>query len=194
MRRAEAEADLKIVQDFQNGNEAVFDELVIKYKDRIFNMCLRMLSDYEEANDTAQEVFVKAYRGLNRFRSDAAFKTWLYRIAINTCKNKLRSLRFKFKKKTVTIDKPKDDEDNNYVELKDETMSPELAYEQKETEEQVQKAISALPLEQKKIVVLSDIDGLSYEEIIGITGLKLGTIKSKLFRARAKLKSLLKEL
>ena len=91
--------DAALVKAFQAGNKASFDELVLRHKDRLFNLCFRFLGDYQEANDSAQEVFVKIYRSLKGFRLESAFSTWLYRIAVNTCKNKLKSSEYRHKKK-----------------------------------------------------------------------------------------------
>jgi len=98
--------DALLIEAFQRGDKKAFDELVIRHKDRIFNLCYRFLGDYEEANDSAQEAFVKAYGSLNTFRLESAFSTWLYRIAVNACKNKLGSAAYRAKRKTVSLDNP----------------------------------------------------------------------------------------
>ena len=84
--------DAALIRAFQAGNRSAFDQLVVKYKDRLFNLCFWVLGDYHDANDSAQETFIKVFRSLKGFRFESAFSTWLYRIAINTCKNKLKSL------------------------------------------------------------------------------------------------------
>jgi RNA polymerase sigma-70 factor (ECF subfamily) len=181
--------DRALVKAFQAGDKASFDELVLKHKDRLFNLCLRFLGDYQEANDSAQEVFVKVYRSLKRFRFESAFSTWLYRIAVNTCKNKLRSSEYRHRKKMVHLDNPGILEGGTgALEIRDETQSPLLELERKERLNLIRRAIDSLPPEQKMVVVLRDIEELSYEDIAHITGYSLGTVKSRLSRARLDLR------
>lgn len=181
--------DAALVRAFQAGDKASFDELVLKHKDRLFNLCFRFLGNYQEANDSAQEVFVKVYRSLKRFRFESAFSTWLYRIAVNTCKNKLRSSEYRHKKKMVHLDNPGILEGGTgALEIRDETQSPLLELEKKERLNLIRRAIDSLPAEQKMVVVLRDIAELSYEDIAHITGDSLGTVKSRLSRARLDLR------
>jgi len=180
--------DTALVRSFQAGDKAVFDKLVLKHKDRIFNLCFRFLGDYQEANDSAQEVFVKAYRSLKGFRFESAFGTWLYRIAVNTCKNKVKSLDYRYTKKTVHLDNPGAIQDAHALEIRDETPSPLAALETKERMKLIQRAIESLPPEQKTVVILRDIQGLPYDDIADITGYGLGTVKSRLSRARLELR------
>ena len=185
--------DALLVKAFQKGDKKAFDELVIKHKDRIFNLCYRFLGDYEEANDSAQEAFVKAYGSLNAFRLDSAFSTWLYRIAVNTCKNKLGSAAYRAKRKTVSLDNPGKNEDGPLpVEIQNGTPSPLIRMEEKEKMALVQKALDTLPTEFKMVVTLRDVEGLSYEDIAEITGLHLGTVKSRIARARTELRNKLR--
>jgi len=185
--------DALLVKAFQKGDKKAFDELVIKHKDRIFNLCYRFLGEYEEANDSAQEAFVKAYGSLNTFRLDSAFSTWLYRIAVNTCKNKLGSAAYRAKRKTVSLDNPGKNEDGPLpVEIQNGTPSPLIRMEEKEKMALVQKALDTLPTEFKMVVTLRDVEGLSYEDIAEITGLHLGTVKSRIARARTELRNKLR--
>ena len=181
--------DAALVRAFQAGNKASFDELVLRHKDRLFNLCFRFLGDYQEANDSAQEVFVKIYRSLKRFRLESAFSTWLYRIAVNTCKNKLKSSEYRRKKKMVHLDNPGTVEGKTHVlEMRDDTQSPLLELERKERLNLIRRAIDSLPPAQKMVVVLRDLEELSYEDIANITGYSLGTVKSRLSRARLDLR------
>lgn len=187
--------DSGLVKNFQEGRNTLnaFDKLVIRYKDRVFHLCYRFLGDYEEANDAAQETFVKVYKSLKGFRLESSFSTWLYRIAVNTCKNKLSSVEYRYKKKTVSIDEPKHLEEGDCaIELKDPSPSTSEELENKEKGALIQNAIDSLPEEQRAVVVLRDIEALSYEEISRITGYNLGTVKSKLSRARIALQEKLK--
>lgn len=182
--------DSVLVKAFLALDSGAFDTLVLKYKDKVFNLCYRMLSDYEEANDCAQETFVKVYRGLKNFRFESSFSTWLFRITVNTCKNKQASTKYRQSKAMIRIDAFRESENGSVytVEIADEKLSPVIELERKEKQARIQKAIDTLPDEQKTVVVLRDVEGLSYEEIAQITGYNLGTVKSKLARARESLR------
>ena len=185
--------DALLIEAFQRGDKKAFDELVIRHKDRIFNLCYRFLGDYEEANDSAQEAFVKAYGSLNTFRLESAFSTWLYRIAVNACKNKLGSAAYRAKRKTVSLDNPGNNEDGPLpMEIQNGTPSPLARMEEKEKMALVQRALDTLPTEFKMVVTLRDVEGLSYEEIAEVTGLNLGTVKSRIARARTDLRNKLR--
>ncbi len=183
--------DWQLVRDIQAGKMPAFDKLVIKYQDAIFNLCFRMLGDYDEANDCAQETFIKVYNNIKSFKFKSSFSTWLYRIAINTCKNFISSQAFKMKQKTIRLDNPgpsSTEEETGQIDICDESSNPADLYEKKEKEMIIQETIETLPARQRMLVVLRDIEGKSYEEIADITGIKLGTIKSKLARARQELR------
>ncbi len=186
--------DALLIKAFQKGDKKAFDELVIRHKDRIFNLCYRFLGDYEEANDSAQEAFVKAYGSLKTFRLESAFSTWLYRIAVNTCKNKLGSSAYKAKRKTVSLDNPGSPSDvpSPMMEIQNGAPSPLARMEEKEKMTLVQRALDTLPTEFKMVVTLRDVEGLSYEEIAEVTGLNLGTVKSRIARARTDLRNRLR--
>lgn len=185
--------DALLIKAFQKGDKKAFDELVIRHKDRIFNLCYRFLGDYEEANDAAQEAFVKAYGSLNSFRLESTFSTWLYRIAVNGCKNKLGSSAYKAKRKTVSLDNPGAPSDETFsVEIPNGDPSPLARMEEKEKMAFLQRALDTLPPEFKMVVTLRDVEGLSYEDIAEITGLNLGTVKSRIARARTDLRNKLR--
>jgi RNA polymerase sigma-70 factor (ECF subfamily) len=177
--------DQALVGSFQSGNRIAFDELVLRYKDRVFNLCYRFMGDYQEAEDSAQDVFLKVYRSLKRFRFESSFYTWLYRISVNTCKNRLKTSGYKVIKKSTFLANPENiNKDCQPMERGIEVKSPIAELEKKERIRLVQNAIDSLPAGQKDVIILRDIEGLSYEEIINITGYRLGTLKSKLSRAR----------
>ena len=187
------EEDRELVKAFQTGDRTAFDALVLKHKDKLFNLCYWFLGDRQEANDSAQDTFIKVYRSLKKFRFESAFSTWLYRIAANTCKNRLRSSEYRHKKKMVWLDNPGKIENGQYAaEIHDETPSPMVELEKKERMMLIQKAIASLPADQSTVVVLRDIEGLSYEEVSNITGLNFGTVKSRLSRARQQLRKKLR--
>lgn len=184
------EEDTLLIKAFDSGEKAAFDKLVLKYKNRVFNICYRFLADYEEANDCAQETFVKIYRSLKGFRFESTFSTWLYRIALNTCKNKVASLESRLRKRMVRLDSPVGDpgEESCTLEVASRALSPRDEIDRKEKEAIIERAIYSLPQDQKAVIILRDIDLLSYEEIAKVTGYNLGTVKSKLARARQALR------
>ncbi|MFA4858505.1 MAG: sigma-70 family RNA polymerase sigma factor [Candidatus Margulisiibacteriota bacterium] len=190
------QADAQMVAAFQNGDVGIFDQLVLKYQDIVYSLCYRFMGEAEEADDLAQETFVKVFRSLKKFRREAAFSTWLYQIAANTCKSRLGSLAFRFRKKLVRIEALKTEadlaQDIPRFELPDPRPGPAQALEENERDAIVQKAINRLPPDQKTVIILSDIEGLAYDEIVKITGFKLGTVKSKIARARSQLAIMLK--
>jgi len=172
---------------------SAFDALVLKYQNRVFNLCYRYLGNYEEANDCAQETFVKVYRSIDKFRQDSSFATWLYRIAVNTCKNKFMSLEYRYKKKTISLDSPSSNSENDCpLEVRDDSNNAAYEIEKREKEQLIQFAIDSLPEDQRSVVLLRDVEGLSYEQIAKVTGFNLGTVKSKLSRARAALQEKLR--
>ena len=188
---ADARENDQLIRAVLAGDERAFDELVRLHKRFVFNLCYRLLGDYDEADDCAQEVFIKVFKSLEGFRFESDFKTWLYRIAVNTCKNRFRSLEYRIGQKRVRLD-VNDEEDRKQVEIKDQTPSPAGELKRKEIGRLIQAAVNKLPKDQRLVVVLRDMEGRSYEEIIEITGLKLGTLKSKLSRARLRLRESLK--
>ena len=186
-------ADTVLIRAVQAGDMAAFDELVLKHKDRLFNLVYWSLGDYQDANDCAQETFIKVFKSIKKFRFESAFSTWLYRIAINTCKNKIKSSAYRWKKKTVSLETSNGSKNGNpFSEIVNGSPTPVMALEKKERMMRIQKAINSLPEEQNKVVVLRDIQGLSYRDISDITGLNLGTVKSRLARGRLELKNRLK--
>ncbi len=178
-----------------SGESVDFDRLVLEFKDKVFNLCFRFLGNYEEADDCAQETFVKVYRSLKNFRGDSSVSTWIYRIAVNTCKNRTASAQYRYSRRMVRLDEPAmDGEDERPFEIGDKKLSPDIQADRNEKNELIQKAIGSLPADQRAVVVLRDVEGLSYEEVAETTGLNIGTVKSKLSRARQELREKLKGL
>jgi RNA polymerase sigma-70 factor, ECF subfamily len=157
-----------------------FNELVRKYQDRIYNLCRYMVGNRQDAQDAAQDVFLKAYKGLKDFRPEASLYTWLYRIAVNTC------LDYKRKTSVATLRS----ESLSELEPSGEP-SPERTYESKEVSEAIQSALQKLPKKLRPAIVLREIDGLSYEEIAEILHTSVGTVKSRISRAREELRGIL---
>ncbi len=179
-------------------NEAAFNRLVLKYRDVVFNLCYRLLGDYDEANDCAQETFIKVFKKLGSFKFRSSFSTWLYRIAVNTCKNNLSSLKYRISRRTVSLDtglnpgNSSAEYSRDIIDVPDNTSDPALVYEKKEKEMLIQNAINSLNSKEKILVVLRDIEGKSYEEIAEITGIRIGTVRSALARARHELRDKLR--
>lgn len=192
---SDTDIELAFIRAAADGDNAAFDELVLRHKDRVFNLCYWFLSDHHEADDMAQEVFIKAFRSLKSFRFEAKFSTWLYRIAVNTCNNRVKSLQYRYKKWTDNLDAADSCADCAVADIYgNPTGSPQDHLERKQRALSVRKAVNQLSGDKKTIVVLRDIEGLAYDEISRITGLAMGTVKSKLARARADLYEKLKDL
>jgi RNA polymerase sigma-70 factor (ECF subfamily) len=190
---AEHQEEIAWIKAFQSNDKQAFDKLVQRYQDRVFNLCYRFLGDYQEASDSAQEIFMKVYRNLKTFRGEARFSTWLYTIGINTCRNKIKSAAFRQRRRMVSLHPPGvAGEGIPALDPQDTAPSPLAQLEAQEKEKLIQQALEALPEEGRTIIILRDLEGLSYEEIGRITGLNLGTVKSKLSRARLKLREQLK--
>ena len=187
----EARIDRERVAAFQSGDRSVFDAIVITHQDMIFGLCCRILDDRNDAEEVAQETFVRAFEALDTFRSESALSTWLYRIAVNLCKNHIESLHNRMKRKFVRIadDGARREEDGPGVVLGSEVHSPAVLAERREVSDVVASAINRLRPDQKIVVILADMEGRPYEEIAQMIGEKIGTVRSRLNRAREFLKS-----
>ena len=177
----QGETDRQLVERVQRGDKSAYDLLVLKYQHRIVSLVSRYMRDQDEVLDVTQEAFIKAYRALPGFRGDSAFYTWLYRIAINTAKNYLVSRSRRPPDSDIDVDQG--DYQGETLALSD-IESPENRLEGDQLEAVVYKAIDDLPEELKVAVTLREFDGLSYEEIAGIMECPVGTIRSRIFRAR----------
>jgi RNA polymerase sigma-70 factor (ECF subfamily) len=152
-----------------------------------------MLSRRDEAEEAAQDTFVRAWEHLGRFKGEARFSTWLYRIAVNTCRNRRRSWWWKVRRRSVQVEQPEDPEtDTPRREFGDTRMSPEKDLERARTVAALQKALEGLPHIHRELIVLRDIKDMPYEEISQVLGVTLGTVKSRLARAREAMKAGLK--
>jgi RNA polymerase sigma-70 factor (ECF subfamily) len=186
------EGDLALVQRVQRGDKGAFDLLVRKYQHKVVKLVLRYVRNPAEAEDIAQEAFIKAYRALPQFRGDSAFYTWLYRIAINTAKNALASRDRSPIDYNLDLNDP---EESHSVQnrLKDPDTPEGLALTE-EIRSVVNAAIDALPEELKTAIVLRELDGLSYEEIAAAMECPVGTVRSRIFRAREAIDKRLSEV
>lgn len=177
--------DISFILQFRKGDKAAFDHLMVKYQDSIMNLCVRILGNHTDGEDAAQETFVKVYKNLDRFKGEALFSTWLYRIAVNTCRIRQRSWWNKLTGRAVKLDAPiKTDEGECAREISDTSLSPEKDLVRHRIAATVKEALASLPKNHKEVILLRDIQGCSYEEMATILGISLGTVKSRLMRAR----------
>jgi RNA polymerase sigma-70 factor (ECF subfamily) len=173
--------DLQLVERVQQGDKSAFDLLVRKYQHKVLKLVGRFVNDSAEAEDVAQEAFLKAYRALRSFRGDSAFYTWLYRIAINTAKNALVSNRRR--PVDFNLDMQDPDQYERQSRLR-EIDSPDRLLLTDEIRDTVQRAIAQLPEDLRTAIVLRELEGLSYEEIAEAMDCPVGTVRSRIFRAR----------
>jgi RNA polymerase sigma-70 factor (ECF subfamily) len=172
-----------LIERFKKGDRSAFEEIVRKYQHRIYNLCRYMLQDPEDAQDAAQDVFLKAYRALKDFRPDSSLYTWIYRIAVTTCLDyRRKSRREVFRSEPLTEDLPSGEH------------SPHQLYESRKITESVQLALQKLPEKLRAAIVLREIEGLSYEEIAEVLHTSAGTVKSRISRAREQVRHLLKKI
>lgn len=184
-------SDQVLVNRVKQGDKAAFDVLVLKYQHKIVKLVMRYVRDPEEAQDVAQEAFLKAYRALPAFRGDSAFYTWLYRIAINTAKNYLVAQRRR------PLDYELDLQDPEQYDMQGrlkESDTPEGVLLSDEIREAVSKAIVNLPDDLRTAIVLRELEGMSYEEIAQTMECPVGTVRSRIFRAREAIDKRLKPL
>lgn len=179
--QATSDNDQQLVERVQQGDKRAFDLLVIKYQHKIFSIISRFVKDNAEVHDVAQEAFIKAYRAIGNFRGESAFYTWIYRIAINTAKNHLVSRGRRPPSTDVEV------EDAEFYaggdSLKD-LASPENQLMRDQLEQVVYKAIDELPEDLRTAVTLREMEGMSYEEIAEVMACPVGTVRSRIFRAR----------
>jgi RNA polymerase sigma-70 factor (ECF subfamily) len=177
------ESDGVLVEKCRKGDINAFELLVLKYQRRIFNLIYRLTGDNEMVEDIAQEVFLKAYKSLDSFHGKSSFYTWLYRIAINTSFNHIKSNKENQFKILAS------DSEGDKIYSVENILDTEQLLEQHELSKKINDAINSLNEEQKTIIVLRDVEGLSYDEIGKIIGCPSGTVRSRLFRARKELKT-----
>ena len=184
-----SDTDQQLVQRAQRGDLRAFDLLVLKYQGRIAALVSRYVSDAGEVEDVTQEAFIKAYRALGKFRGDSAFYTWLYRIAANAAKNHLVA-KGRRPGADATIEDAEGFDEGGML---SESASPEALAMGGELAEVVESALNALPDELKAALILREFDGLSYDDIADVLGCPVGTVRSRIFRAREAIDQRVKE-
>jgi RNA polymerase sigma-70 factor (ECF subfamily) len=175
------QSDLDLVRRAQQNERGAFDLLVLKYQHKVIKLVARLLRDPTEAEDVAQEAFVKAYRALGSFRGDSAFYTWLYRIAVNTARNSIASRQRRPLDYEAELS---ESEQNNVAARLKHDDTPEATVLSEEIRQTVNQAIEQLPEDLRTAIVLREIEGLSYEEIAAAMDCPVGTVRSRIFRAR----------
>jgi RNA polymerase sigma factor (sigma-70 family) len=180
--------EINIIKRILAGETELFEKLVLENQTGVYNLALRMVGNEEDAFDMAQEAFIRAYNSLDKFRGDSKFSVWLYRLATNIC---IDFLRRRKRRQTVSITYIGDDDEDEEMEIPDHRFSPETELERKELLAAVERGLEQLPPDYRQILVLREINGLSYEEIGQVLSLEEGTVKSRIFRARKKLCSIL---
>ncbi len=179
--------EAETIKAAQNGNLAAFNRLVMTYQGLAFNVAARVMGDADAAADATQDAFIKAFKAIKQYRG-GSFKSWLMRIVSNTCYDRLR---YEQRRPHEPLE-PEDGESDHAPHLLDPADPPETQVEQHEMAQMIQHAINQLPPDQRLILVLSDVEGFSYQEIAETTNLALGTVKSRLSRARTRLRDILR--
>ena len=184
------EQEAQIVRRVLQGDVNAFEKLVTEYEKAVYAIAQRMTGNPEDAADMTQETFIKAYNSLQSFRGDSKFSVWLYRIASNVCLDFLRS---RSRKPTVSLSVEDDEGEEAQLDIADESQSPEVLLERGLTRNAVRRGLDTLPPDYRQILLLREIQGLSYDEISTALGIDIGTVKSRIFRARKRLCTFLVE-
>jgi RNA polymerase sigma-70 factor (ECF subfamily) len=179
-----------LVRRAQAGDREAFTALVQAYSGPMYNLAFRMVGNADDAADLAQEIFVKLYRSIGRFRGNARFSTWLYALAANTCRSGLRKLRRRREREVLPLGNS-DGEESRPLDTADPAARPDRQAQRRETRRAVETAIAGLPDEFREVITLRDLQGLAYEEIAQAVDCSIGTVKSRLARARMKVRETL---
>jgi RNA polymerase sigma-70 factor (ECF subfamily) len=183
----EWDSDSNLVARALDGDLPSFERLVARYQNKVMGYAARMLSDRDEAEDVAQEVFIKAFRSLESFRGESSFSTWIYRIATNLCIDRLRAKKRR-PQSAYSLDEPFDkDEDKGGRELPDLSTEPTRSIEREELRAKVREVMAEMPEKMRAVLIMCDMQGMPYEDIAKVLDVPIGTVKSRLFHARADL-------
>lgn len=174
----------ELIARLQKRDEAAFEELIRQYEKKVYTLCFRMCGNSEDAEEAAQDAFLALWRGIDRFRQESSLSTWIYRLATNACIDTLR--RRKKQSGSVSLD-----DEELFVDAVDTSPQPQETVEHRETQKLLQEGLSALPEEYRKLLILREIEGLSYTEIAESASIELGTVKSRISRGRSLLRNFL---
>ncbi len=180
-------SEQEFVKELKSGNESAFNRLIKENQTKVYRIALSVVKNQADAEDIAQEVFIRIYTSINNFKGTSSLSTWIYKITYNRALDFVKRNNRKLKT-TKTLDDP---EDTELLTISGEKFIPEKEFEDKQLKEDLIKALDDLPEDQRQLIELKDIHGFSYEEIMKITGLKDGTMKSRLNRARSSLRKML---
>ena len=174
----------ELIARLQKRDEAAFEELIRQYEKKVYTLCFRMCGNSEDAEEAAQDAFLALWRGIDRFRQESSLSTWIYRLATNACIDTLRGR----KKQSGSVSL---DDEELFVDAVDTSPQPQETVEHRETQKLLQEGLSALPEEYRKVLILREIEGLSYTEIAESASIELGTVKSRISRGRSLLRNFL---
>ena len=174
----------ELIARLQKRDEAAFEELIRQYEKKVYSLCFRMCGNSEDAEEAAQDAFLALWRGIDRFRQESSLSTWIYRLATNACIDTLR--RRKKQSGSVSLD-----DEELFVDAVDTSPQPQETVERREAQKLLQEGLSALPEEYRKVLILREIEGLSYTEIAESASIELGTVKSRISRGRSLLRNFL---
>ncbi len=182
-----------LVDRLKAQDEAAFAEVFELYKDMVYTLCCKLLAERADAMDVTQEVFLTLYRRISAFRGDCSLKTWLYRVTLNQAANRNRWWRRRFRNRTVSLNLIAEREGDTLVDPVCAKPLADRAALSEELQRAIHEGLGKLPFEQRAAVVLRDVQGLSYEEVAGVTGVQIGTVKSRIARGRERLRGLLQD-
>lgn len=190
LSRLPGAADQDLVERFRNGDRRAFDEIVLRYQHRVYSLCYRWLGEAEVAEEVAQDVFLAVFRSLSTFRGDASLSTWIFKVAVNHCRNRRLYRHRRGHGRHEPIDRPETEEGPG-LQLADERARADAGSLRREASDVVQRALEQLDDDHRQILLLRDVEDLDYEEIADILDIPRGTVKSRLHRARAELASVI---
>jgi len=193
--QTEIAQEKQLILKVQQGDRQAFNQLMLKYHRQVFNIAFRIFGDYHQADEIAQDVFVRVFKAIKQFEFNSRFFSWLYRITINLSRNKIKK-NVKVNQRNLSLDAPYLNADDTYVsrEIPDLSMAADRGILDKELNELIQCALNSLDYDFREVIILRDIQQLTYEEIGQILEINLGTVKSRLHRARGMLASILEEV
>ena len=177
-----------LIQKARSGDQDAFGQLVLTHQNKVYTICVHMVTDREEAADLAQEAFLKAWRSLSAFQGESSFATWMHRLATNVC---LDYLRKQTRRQNISTAVSLDDEDSGWTEPADHSQDPQLQLEQEERKRALARALKELPEHHRQPIIMREVSGMSYQEIADALDTDLGTIKSRIARARERLRKIL---